>query len=61
MTRNIKEEQLDPEFRDRLEKLFADVTSLNYRFPPESSHHLGIVEAIDNVLEEKNKMKEELH
>ena len=60
MTRNIKEDQLDPEFRARLEKLFADVANLNYRFPTESSHHTGLVEAIRNVVDEKNKMKDEL-
>ena len=52
MTRNIKEEQLEETFKKRLDQLFADVNSLNNRFPPELSHHEGIIGSIENTLKE---------
>ena len=61
LTRNIKEEQFDLAFKGRLDTLFADVASLNARFPPETSHHEGIVESIENGLREQKKMKEDLN
>jgi hypothetical protein len=61
MTRNIKEDQLDVTFRTRIDQLFQDVASLNERFPPETSHHEGIVESIENGLKEQVKMRAELN
>ena len=61
LTRNIKEEQFDVTFKDRLDTLFADVASLNTRFPAETSHHEGIIGSIENGLREQALMKEELH
>jgi hypothetical protein len=61
LSRNIKEEQFEENFRGRIEKLFADVASLNQRFPPETSHHEGIVEEIEKGLKEQAKMKEEFN
>lgn len=61
LARNIKEEQFDVTFRGRLDTLFADVASLNARFPPETSHHEGIVESIENGLRDQKQIKEELN
>jgi hypothetical protein len=61
LTRNIKEDQFDVTFKGRLETLFADVASLNARFPAETSHHEGLIGSIENGMREQALMKEELN